>query len=105
MSYECPRCGTRLVETDDEVNGYELEGSQARHTVKRCEEMEKAKEPSAATRMHRFEKAARIENNHHGCHLVSDPNGLAPRPDDVRYLSNLLWRMYDAGREDERAGR
>lgn len=48
MSYECPRCGTRLVETDDEVNGYELEGSQARHTVKRCAEAEKAKEAPAA---------------------------------------------------------
>jgi hypothetical protein len=38
MSYACPRCGTTLVETDDDVNDYELEGAQVRHTVKRCEE-------------------------------------------------------------------
>jgi len=36
MSWPCPRCGTTLVETDDDVNDYELEGSQVRHTVKRC---------------------------------------------------------------------
>ena len=38
MSYACPRCGTMLVETDDDVNNYELEGAQVRHTVKRCED-------------------------------------------------------------------
>jgi hypothetical protein len=32
MSYECPRCRTRLVETHDEVNDYELEGSQVNVT-------------------------------------------------------------------------
>ena len=42
MSYECPRCGARLVETDDEVNDFELEGAQVRHTVKRCAEVERA---------------------------------------------------------------
>lgn len=40
MSYPCPRCGTRLVETDDEVNDYELEVAQVRHTVKRCSEID-----------------------------------------------------------------
>lgn len=42
MSYECPRCRTRLVETHDEVNDYELEGSQVRHTIKRCDEVQRA---------------------------------------------------------------
>ena len=36
MSHECPRCRTTLVEVDDDVNDYELEGKQVRHTVKRC---------------------------------------------------------------------
>jgi hypothetical protein len=40
MSYECPRCRTMLVETDDQVNDFELEGAQVRHTIKRCAEVE-----------------------------------------------------------------
>jgi len=36
MSLFCLRCGTTLVETDDDMNDYELEGKQSRHTAKRC---------------------------------------------------------------------
>jgi hypothetical protein len=46
MSYPCPRCGTTLVETDDDVNDYELEGAQVRHTIKRCREVEAASQLS-----------------------------------------------------------
>lgn len=41
MSWDCPRCGTTLVESEDDVTNYELEGSQVRHTIKRCAELEK----------------------------------------------------------------
>jgi hypothetical protein len=55
--------------------------------------------------MRRLEDAARkwlIENNHHACHLGVDKSALAPKTDDVRYLSNLLLRVYYEGREEER---
>jgi len=43
VSYRCPRCQINLVENpDDEVNDYELEGAQVRHTIKRCAEVERA---------------------------------------------------------------
>jgi hypothetical protein len=46
MSYPCPRCGIDLVENpDDEVNDYELEGDQVRHTIKRCREIEENTTP------------------------------------------------------------
>ncbi len=39
MSYPCPRCGTTLIESDDEVDHFELEGDQVPHTQQRCATM------------------------------------------------------------------
>ncbi len=79
-----------------------------------CDDLVKKHDAAAAPRvlrlmvvdlMRRMEATARewlIENNHHACHRSMDKNAPIPREDDVRYLSNLLLRMYCEGREEGR---